>query len=281
MIDALISDIRNAGKLAAAAHFRRGNEIVLPADGDVFITGDLHGDVDSFERIVALADLTHNPRRHLILQELVHGRDSEPGECGSCVLTEKVARLITRFPRRVHLLLGNHEMAELTGRVIMKEGVVLNKLFEELVKARYDGHGEEALSTLHGLWRSLPLAARTPNRVFISHSTPSAQQLAGFTPEILRRPLVDADFARSGAAYALCWGRDFAPETAERVAASLDADFLVVGHTPCTEGYQTPNRRHIILDSQGSSGKYLLAPLAGSLTYDELVGRIRPIWRDR
>ena len=171
-------------------------------------------------------------------------------------------------------------MAELTGRVIMKEGVVLNKLFEELVKARYDGHSEEALSTLHGLWRSLPLAARTPNRVFISHSTPSAEQLAGFTPKSCAgrswtrtspAPAPPTPFA--GGAIS----RRKRPSASLRLSTRISSSS---GTLPAPKDTRRPiegTLSSILRDS----GEYLLAPLAGSLTYDELVGRIRPIWRDR
>jgi len=174
--------------------------------------------------------------------------------------------------------MGNHEMAELTGRTILKEGVVLNQVFANAVTARYDGRGEEAMSAMKEFWRALPLAARTANGVFISHSTPSRDFLDKFTSDVLSRPLESADFARSGGAYALCWGRDFTPDIADRFALLVGAQFLVVGHTPCDDGFLTPNERHIVLDSQGPSGKYLLAPLEGNLTYAELVGRIRPLW---
>lgn len=251
---------------------------MLPDGGDVFVTGDLHGDVAAFDRIVEIADLLHHPVRHLVLQELVHGHDDEGGGRGSCVLVEKAARLITRFPQRVHLLMGNHEMAELTGRTILKDGVVLNQAFANAVTARYDGRGEEAAAVMREFWRALPLAARTGNGIFIAHSTPSRDFLDNFTPDVLGRPLENADFARSGPAYALCWGRDFTPDVANRFAGLLGVEYLVVGHTPCDNGFLTPNERHIVLDSQGPSGKYLLAPLEGNLTYAELVGRIRPIW---
>ncbi len=55
---------------------------------------------------------------------------------------------------------------------------------------------------------------------------------------------------RRGTIYALTWGRDTAPETADRFAAMVDADFFVTGHQPCDAGIppgQPPpdhHRRH-------------------------------------
>jgi len=276
--DSVFVEIRNAARLTGGLPLRRGNQVILPAAGEVMVTGDLHGDAASFDRIVRIADLASSPSRHLVLQELVHGHDDENGAAGSCVLIERAARLINRFPGRVHVILGNHEASELTGRVIVKEGVVLNRLVEIAAARRYGERHEEALAFFHGFWRSLPLAVRMPNRVLVSHSTPSRRFLDGFSAEVLARPLEPRDFDRGGSAYALLWGRDFEPETAERVRRILDADVFVVGHTPCEEGFAAPNGVHVILDSQGAPGKYVILPLERPLTCEDILGRIGSVW---
>ena len=53
---------------------------------------------------------------------------------------------------------------------------------------------------------------------------------------------------RRGTIYALTWGRDTTPETADRFAAMVDADFFVTGHQPCDEGFRQANHRQIIID---------------------------------
>ncbi|MCD6404832.1 MAG: metallophosphoesterase [Planctomycetes bacterium] len=277
-LDRLLSAVKDAARALKSNPHRRGNLIVFPPAGEVMITGDLHGDRAAFDRIVRIADLENNPGRHLILQELVHGFDSPDGECGSCALIEAAAVLVTRFPDRVHVLMGNHEMAELTGRVIMKGSVVLNELFRNALARRYGERAGEALAYYAGFWRVLPLAARTANRVFISHSTPSRKFLGDFDTGIFDRLVEEEDLGREGSVYALLWGRDFSRETAERLREMLDADFFVVGHTPCPEGFQAPNDTHVIIDSQGEAGKYLFLPLEGPLTCEAIVSRIRPVW---
>lgn len=274
----VFKDLKDAARLTLGSSLRAGNVINLPANGEVMVTGDLHGDIEAFGRIVEIAALGENPQRHLVLQELVHGRDSLDGACTSCILTEMAARLIMRFPSRVHLLMGNHEMAQFTGRVVMKDGHVLNRILDETAAARYNHRKEEALAYFEGFWKSLPLAARTQNRVFMSHSTPSSRRMGEFDLGVLSRPLDEADFARGGAAYALLWGRDFSQEAAGKLTQLLDTDFIIVGHTSCPDGYSAPNGVHIVLDSQGPAGTYMLLPLEGPLTYEELIGRIRPIW---
>ncbi len=276
--DAAFSCIKAAARAVALCPQRKGNVVHLRAGAEVMVTGDLHADVASFERIVAIAALDRNPSRHLVLQELVHSTGSAAGKADSCALVESVALLITLFPDRVHLLMGNHEMAELTGRVIMKESVVLNQVFANEAAARYGARADEAIAYFKAFWRALPLAVRTEGRVFISHSTPSRAMLERFDASVLARPLEERDLERNGSAYALLWGRDFRQETADALSEVLDADVFVVGHTPCPEGFAVPNTRHVILDSQGHSGKYVVVPTDGALTSGDIAGRIRSIW---
>jgi hypothetical protein len=173
--------------------------------------------------------------------------------------------------------MGNHEMAELSGRIILKDGKVLNELFSRSLEARYDGRGEEAFAYFRGLWRSMPLAIRTANRLFISHSTPGLPRLDDFDAAALEADDVTHDLSREGPVYGLLWGRDFSHAAAERLHRVLDADFFIVGHTPCAEGFGIPNERHVMLDSQGPAGCCALLPLDQPLTLAEIAGRIRPL----
>jgi len=69
----IIDLLNNAAKANRADKFRKANVINLPAEGNLLITGDLHGHRRNFERIVSLANLAENSRRHVMLQEIMHG----------------------------------------------------------------------------------------------------------------------------------------------------------------------------------------------------------------
>lgn len=277
-VDATLACLKDAARALRSNPLRTENLIVLPPKGEVMITGDLHGDVPAFDRLAQIAALCENPTRHLILQELVHGGDVPGEKCGSCLLTDKAAALVNAFPGRVHVLMGNHEMAELTGRTVIKNGVVLNQTLQEALSSVYADRTAEAQAYYAGFWRAMPLAVRTSNRLFISHTTPHMGSLDTFDPAALQRPLDDADLQRGGWAYNLLWSRDFSAEAADRLAALLDVDFFIVGHTPCPDGFRIPNHRHVVLDSMGHSAKYLILPLHGPLTLPDIEGRIRPLW---
>ena len=90
---------------------------------DVMVVGDLHGNLPAFKQVLTIASLDLHPGRHLVLQELIHGKLMYPGERGdrSHQLVDLFAAMKCHWPERVHLILGNNELSEMTGRVIGKD----------------------------------------------------------------------------------------------------------------------------------------------------------------
>ena len=76
---------------------------------------------------------------------------------------------------------------------------------------------------------------------------------------------------RRGTIYALTWGRDTMPETADRFAAMVDADFFITGHQPCDEGFRQANHRQIIIDGTKPYPAYCLFPADQPVTIESLV----------
>ena len=70
---------------------RRGRLIQLEGADEVMVVGDLHGNLANFRSLLGKADLGKQSRRHLILQELIHGeaaggkKSSLPGSAGKPV----------------------------------------------------------------------------------------------------------------------------------------------------------------------------------------------------
>ena len=128
------------------------------------VVGDLHGNLAIFRQILAVAALAEHPDRHLVLQELVHGQHFYPDEKGekSHQLVDLVAALKCQYPSRVHVILGNHELSELTGRVIAKYGTTLNALFRQGIETAYGPHAEAIYKAYLDLFTAMPPAVRTP-----------------------------------------------------------------------------------------------------------------------
>ncbi|MEM6562300.1 MAG: hypothetical protein AAF656_11920, partial [Planctomycetota bacterium] len=59
--------------------YREGQVVKLQANGELWLTGDLHDQRTNFSKILATADLGDNPRRHLVLHELIHGSYFDEG----------------------------------------------------------------------------------------------------------------------------------------------------------------------------------------------------------
>ncbi len=255
---------------------RRGRLVELQDVDEVLVAGDLHGNLENFRRLLKVADLDNSPRRHLVLQEIIHGSSEYAnGSDRSHQLFDVVAALKCQYPTRVHLLPGNHELAQFTDRVVMKNDRPLNLLFYQGIETAYGLHAHNVYAAYREVVFSLPLALRTPNRVFLSHSLPSSSRLEAFDPALLECDEVpESEWEPGGSLYALVWGRDVSQANAEAFLKKVDADLLITGHIPCEAGYDAPNDRQLILDSLGESAAYCLFPVDRPLTHQELLACI-------
>ena len=252
---------------------RRGRLVALDGAVEVLVAGDLHGNVENFRRLLRKADLANHPGRHFVLQEVVHGPFHYPaGGDRSHQLLDLIAALKCQHPRQVHFLIGNHELAQLTNRLIAKDDVELNDLFMQGIRTAYGARADDVYAAYLRLIAAAPLALRTPNRVFLSHSLPPGSRLAEFDPAVLERDeSTEADCKPGGAVHALVWGRDTRAETAAAFLQKVDADLLVTGHIPCESGFDAPNDRQLILDSLARPAACCLFPADRPLTHAELM----------
>lgn len=276
--DRMLTYLRQALALVRATPGRRGHVVELPACTDVLVAGDLHGHVGNFQGLLKVADLGNHPGRHFVLQEVVHGKFRYPsGGDKSHQLIDLFAALKCQFPKQVHYLPGNHEMAQWTGRKVLKADEDLNALFEEGVTTAYGPQlGPEIYQTYLELFKALPVAIRVPNRVLVCHSLPAARVLPMFDPARLHRDAhEDADLQPGGTVHSLLWGRDTTPRNAEDFLKVMDADLLVSGHIACNDGYDVPNNCQVIVDCAESPAGYALVPADRRLTHAELVACIR------
>jgi hypothetical protein len=255
---------------------RRGRLVCLESAAEVMVAGDLHGNVENFRLLLEKAQLAKHPGRHLVLQEVVHGPFTYPlGGDKSHQLVDLVAALKAQHPRQVHFLLGNHELSQWTGQAIAKKDDELNDLFLTGVRAAYGARAGEIYAAYLQLFAVVPLALRSANRVYLSHSLPSAARLEKFDPAILKQEATPfEELEPGGSIHALLWGRDTRAETAAAFLHKVDADLLITGHIPCPNGYDVPNDRQVILDAQRAPACYVLFPTDRPLTQAELVGCI-------
>ena len=255
---------------------RNGRLVCLQNGDEVMVVGDLHGNLENFRKALLKADLVKHPGRHLVLQELVHGPHKYPaGGDKSHQLMDLLAALKCQFPQQVHLLLGNHELSQWTGQGIAKAEADLNAAFREGVGTAYGPRAPEIYAAYLDLFTVIPLAVRTPNRVFLSHSIPGRSKLEQFDPVKLSWDLHDEEDVRpGGTVHSLVWGRDTSAETVATFLHKVDADWVITGHIPCERGFDVPNERQIILDALGTPACYCLFPIDRAVTQESLVSCI-------
>ena len=275
--DRLLSTLARAAQAYRDTPGRRGHLVELQEASEVLIGGDLHGNLENFRRLMQRADLGKQPRRHLVLQEIIHGKWEYPdGSDRSHQLFDVVAALKCQYPARVHVLAGNHELAQFTDRLVMKNDRPLNLMFFQGIEMAYGDRAREVYEAYGAVFRAMPLAVRTPNRVFLSHSLPTASRLAVFEPALLERDEVpESEWLPGGGLYSLLWGRDVSQENVEAFLGKVDADLLITGHIPCERGFDTPNDCQLILDSMGIPAACCLFPTDRPLTHQELTAGVQ------
>jgi len=252
---------------------RHGRLVLLVEAEEVFVTGDLHGNLQNFRRVLEKAALSKHPAHHLVLQELIHGptRYANGTDC-SHQLLDLLAALKCQFPSSVHFLLGNHELAQWKSQSIAKANEEQNELFRAGVDTAYGHHAAAIYGAYLQLFSALPLAVRTQNRVFLSHSLPSAGRLAQFDPAILKQEAPEDEcFRPGGKIHSLVWGRDVRPGTSAEFLQRVDADFLISGHVPCPQGFEFASQSHLILDSMGTPAGYCLFPTKSPLSFEKMT----------
>jgi hypothetical protein len=250
---------RQAARLNLEDDRRHGNLLELEAGCDVIVTGDIHGNLRAFTSILSYFERPSSYPRRLVLQELIHGPlDQTTGQDRSIELLLRAVRLKVDRPADVIFVMGNHDLAQLTGSEVAKEGFHSCRAFIDGVHFAFEEQGHEVLLAVREFLASLPLAVRCPNRVLIAHSLPSPRrpkaQGSETVTEILHRPYRPEDFLRGGAVYQWTWGRAHTDEQIDALAAELGVELFLLGHRHTRAGIEAITRRAITLASDNDHG---------------------------
>lgn len=274
--DKSIQIFRDAARLNLNDPYRQGAIIRLPGYGQVVMTGDLHGNKKNYEKLQHYAMLDRVSARHVILHELVHAELNTRELDQSHELSFLAAKYKCEFPEQVHFLQSNHELAQLTGYPIAKNGRAVIDEFNRSVAIAYgENRAEEVLAALNEFIASFPLAILTENRIWMSHSLPNSYDMKEFNPAIFDHPPTMRELHEDKSIFSLVWGRRQTPEQIEQLAQLLDVDIFITGHQPQEMGYNVLFDRLIILASEHNHGSFLPFDLSRRQTVDELIRNIR------
>ena len=171
----VLATVRKATELFRSTPGRSGRSSRSTTADEVMVVGDLHGNLPAFRKALTRGGPGQATRRGTWSCRSWSTRSTcidEDRRDRSHQLVDLVSALKCQYPDRVHLILGNHELSELTGRVIGKDGQALNLRFRQGIKTAYGPRTNEIYEAYLDLFAALPLAVRTPNRVFICHTLP-------------------------------------------------------------------------------------------------------------
>ena len=253
-----IALIRKAGEVRGKDSRCSGRAVLLGDTGEVWLTGDLHGNVENLKRFAQLADLSNHPQRILVLQEIVHSRHiTADNRDLSFVAIMEAIRLVAEHPGQVYYLLGNHDLAVHLNRELVKGGKYLNRYLFRGMAYMYRERYEDVLEAYQEFIADMPAAILAPNGIFMAHSTPKRAYIPSLSRSYLSEEAAERPLGKSKPINALVNGRDYKPDTADAFADQLGCQVMLCGHTPTRKGWRLPNHRHLILDSQHAKARYI------------------------
>jgi hypothetical protein len=259
-----VCDVFERGaKACREASCRHGSIDTIHAPGRVICTGDLHDNPVHFEKLVDAAGMRGEGGSacHLVLHEIIHPERLVNGMDLSFRALAKVADLKARFPEFVHILLGNHELAQLTNANIMKDGVKNVDAFKAGLQYAFGEEWTRVEAAMNTFIRAMPLAlsCETPRgRILCAHSLPPPAMMQRFDPGILSRELTDEDYEpRRGGAYLMTWGRGYDAELLEDLVERWGVNLFILGHEKVDEGARFIPPCAVVLNSDHARGVYL------------------------
>jgi predicted phosphodiesterase len=156
---------------------------ILPDQGRLLISTDLHGNREDFERLCAiffgLRKTAEDPTtiHWALLGDLVHGpsdraRERDPVRFGyldeSPWLVEAVIALRERYPDNIHVVLGNHDHGHIGGPHT-------SKFHADEVVALERRMSGPAIERMRGLFSEAMLALAAPCGLLLCHGSPDEQ----------------------------------------------------------------------------------------------------------
>jgi hypothetical protein len=278
MLHTIVDLLDKAAQANHADQFRHGSLVSLPFHGSLIAAGDIHGHRRNFERLVAFADLANNPDRHIVLQEIIHGgpADSEMG-CLSYELLFDAAGYKLKYPDRVHIIMGNHDIAFISNSEVIKDNKEMNRLMRLALARQFGSDSPQIEQAISRFLLSQPLAVRCDNRIWLSHSLPADRYLDKFDHQIVYRKLEAEDCKKAGSAYLLTWGRNISEASLDKIAQFFDVDIFILGHQSQQQGWAKLGKNCIIIASDHNHGCLLPVNLTESCTIDKLVESIVPL----
>lgn len=253
-------------------------------------TGDIHDNPVHLARVVQAAglggDSAEGPMAHLTLHELIHSDRLENGVDLSYRVLARAAALKASHPELVHVLLANHELAQLIKAEVLKDGVRCVEAFAEGLALAFGDRAGEVAAAVDDFVRSMPIGLRvrmsgdegSGGDLFCSHSLPSAELMDRFDPGVIERALTDEDYVpRRGSAHLMVWGRRQPSAMIEALASRWGVGLFVLGHEYAERGVMAVSDRAVVVNTDHAGGGYLDLDLRRGVDASAATGAFRRI----
>ncbi len=275
----MVGVFERAAEACRDAACRRGSIDLVIEPAKLIATGDLHDNpvhlalVAQAAGVLPREDGTLAEPAHLTLHELIHSDRLIAGCDMSYRALAKAAAFKVSAPERVHVLLANHELAQIVGAGVVKNGVRCVDAFNDGLDYVFRDDAERVNEAINAFIRSLPIAVRFEGArgdVLCSHSLPSPAQMGRFDMSILERELTEEDYQpRTGSAHMMVWGRGYDDEQLEDLVERWGVRLFLVGHEHAENGVQVVPPCAVILNSDHERGVYLPIDTGAPITASE------------
>ncbi len=290
---ACVIDTLRAGTLALrSAKCREGAIDRIRFPGTLIATGDLHDNPLHLAKLIELAGLDGDPAQavpsnrfsnptHLVLHELIHSDRLLNGMDFSYRVLTRVAALKAAFPERVHLLLANHELSQVFGAGIVKDGIRVVDAFNEAVDVTFGDDAPSVHQAIREFILAMPLALRgvCPKKdLLVAHSLPEPWMMSRFDPTILSRELTAADYEpRAGSAHLMVWGRGYDADQIEDLVERWGVGLIILGHEKVPEGARFVPPCVLVLNSDHERGVCVPIDLSNPMRAEDAVAKAVPL----
>jgi len=231
-----------------------GKLLRIKGKGKLLIITDLHGNIDDTKRYEKFwKEYLDRGDEVVITGDVIH---PVPGNRDYSIDVLEMVKSYDMEYENFNLLLGNHEFSHLSEALVFKGGVDQTREFESNVRKRYHNHedywGRRKLREYEEYFRSLPIAVKTDNKIFISHAGPalsveSIDDIKNITQYgyFYVQQLGGMLFKRPGM---------FDYTDLQIFLDIVKCNAHIVGHSP-VDGFEVVHDKQLVLSSSDSMGK--------------------------
>ena len=221
----------------------------LPKKGKTMIITDLHGNLDDYNIFIDIWEDFKSKNNHIIITgDFIQ----------NCNNNDKSIEILDSIRYNIeknsnfHVLLGNHEWSVITGSPIFKAGENLSVKFENLLKIKFEDKWQQKLEYYKEFLKTLPIAVKTENKVFISHAGPP-NGIKSLDDIINIKKLGYLDNEKL---FDILWNRykNYSKDDINSFLNKVGCNVMIVGHTP-VNGTKLIGKNQLIVSSSYSKGK--------------------------